>query len=238
MMSRQLPQVIQNILFIKNEWPTQATLSHRHFETYSDERLLSLLQGDASHDQREDAFNAIYNKYYLDIVKICRSKDIEEDGVRDIFTQVWVVFLNKIPSFKWDENSKAGSRKSLKPFLLSTNSILCKEYTRKRLNTSEVKLDIVIDYIDSKLRFENFPLTHTTSSELQDKADEAFERYLSLLKSDRDRELLRQFYYFENQNSREIADILGMRSAGAVRTAHFRALKKLRKAVQKAKNNE
>ncbi len=69
-------------------------------EKVSDEKLLELIK-DGTRSQRQDAFSEVYRRYYEDVWRFTMSKGLSEAEAKDIFSEVWIVALEKLCQFEW-----------------------------------------------------------------------------------------------------------------------------------------
>lgn len=195
-------------------------MSNSYYGKLHDEALLHIYQtGEA--EQRNQAFEAFYNRYWVEVASYVKKKVPEESKAKEIFSDVWVKAYYKLKTFVWDDIP-------LNHWLLSTAkyTILQGYYNEKR----RYKLEVITDFTDSASdRIEKAQTEPDMVVEqlLQQEADQRFLQIVNLLKNDLQRQIL-ILRYFGELTFEEIAQRLG-KSAGTIRVNHQRALKKLAK---------
>lgn len=194
--------------------------------TLATEEELVFIFNHGIREERQAAFSIIYERYKLDVWNFIKRKGLSEPDARDIFSEVWSIGWSKLRTFEWRDTS--ASAKPIKAWLISIAQRRFLEFFRRETQNKNVDLDERWDYIDTNL-IQDLDLSSETSlTESQIEGNEILAKAISKLYP-RERQII-TLIYFEQKNSTEIGQVLNMKPA-AVRTAHSRVLKKLRKIL-------
>ena len=215
---------LQSVIMRYEEvWPSAYLSPDSPLYNANDKALLKALQS-GKKAQVEDAFAVLYNRHNPEILAILRSRNITEEDVRELVNDIWMKFIDRLPTFKWQG-------KPLKHSLLAITRIKRQEYFRQLDTDDSLPLENVkeeaLKYIESQLDGKDRTLP---PNEVQKKATQLLAQLLPKL-SLRARKIL-TLAYFKGKSDLEIAEELGMKY-GAVRTAKSRALKKLKDIATK-----
>lgn len=156
----------------------------------------------------KDAFGLIYKRYYEKIYRYCRINTGSVEVAQDICQESFVKAFKAIKKFKTDGNSW-----SIQAFLfkIARNLIIDASRKKKELKLEEFEnLESDEDLIDIIDRKEDTRKIRWAMEKLPDE-----EKQIVILK------------YFEDMESREIAEVLGIKD-GAVRVRIHRVLEKLK----------
>jgi len=232
--TRDTQNLINVLTKYETPWPPAHFPTSANFEGADDEMLLRILKK-GTKAQREDAFLEIYNRNYLYLFRTIKVNDLNDAEVKDIFSDVWEIFIRELPKFKWKGIP-------IKHFLASIQRRKVLEYInkRKRNRDNTISLDYIIDsraisYIEEKLDPDKLSSSNNASPKVLEIADNIIDQCHSLL-SDRDRKIILSRYYLNN-STKQIAQSFNM-NPGAVRTALSRALNKIRKHWSSINNGE
>lgn len=159
----------------------------------------------------KDAFGEIYKLYYKKIYRYCsfnvKENALAEDICQDTFVKAW----KKIQSFTLDEGW------SIQAFLFTIARNLIIDNSRKKKNYS-------IDEYENLQTNENF-------IEDIDRKDDIKRVKVALSKLDETERQIIILRYFEEMESKEVAEIVGI-SDGALRVRSHRVMQKLKEIME------
>lgn len=197
-------------------------MSNSYYGKLRDEALLHIYQtGEA--EQRNQAFEAFYNRYGVEVASYVNKKVPEESKAKEIFSDVWVKAYYKLKTFVWNDIP-------LNHWLLSTAkyTILQGYYQEKQRYEFEITTDFTNSVSDGIEKAQTEP-DMVVEEFLQKEGDQRFLQIVNLLKNDLQRQIL-ILRYFGGLTFKEIAQQLG-KKADYIRVNHRRALKTLAKQL-------
>jgi RNA polymerase sigma-70 factor (ECF subfamily) len=217
--------LLDHILNCESEWPPMPVSLDIRLEKTSDEKLLELIKR-GTKPRCQDAFAEIYKRYHLDVWRFIKSKLFSDADAKDVFAEVWIVALEKLPNFEWQG-------KPIKSWLLTVAENKRLELIRRieKENSIPLNEDIhaqALQIIETQLQLDQTNPPENPSNEVQAEADRLLVQALAGLRP-KPRKII-ELIYFKGENSTEIGQNLGMKP-GTVRQAHRRALEDLRRLL-------
>lgn len=193
--------------------------SNPYIET-PDEVLLELLHSEQP-QQVSLAFEAIYQRYHLDVWRYIQSRGVAVPDAEDIFSEVWITACRKLPDFVWQGTS-------IKYWLLTVAKNKHLEFVRRQkdVTLSQDDLEALLErYLCPGPDADDTPPSNPPPVDAQQAVDQLLAKIGASL-SQRDRKIL-LYRYYKEKSCTDIALTFDMTPA-AVRQVISRALKKLR----------
>ncbi len=190
------------------------------YEEADESALLRYLKT-GTRTQREKAFAELYRRYYDHVRWFIRSKIASEEDAKDIFSEVWVTAIEKLPDFVW-------TGKSIKPWLFTTAHNKVQERIRENGHFASFSEDLpeqTFPFIQARLEVDDPSSVAPVSTPVKSEANKVVHKLLSCLKK-REQKVIR-LKYFNGKTNQEIADHLHITPENARVIAH-RAIKKMR----------
>lgn len=201
-------------------WRNEVRSNDSDWAELDDQALLSIYQT-GKPEQRNQAFEVIYNRYGFEVANYVEKNVAEEWKAKKVFCDVWLKASDKFKTFVW-------KNKPLNRWLMSTAKYTVLEGYRQAKKRD--KIEIITDFTDSATDGIEKAQTEpdiVVEELLQNEADQRVLQIINLLEHDLQRKIL-ILRYFSGLKFNKIAEELG-KSAGTIRVNHSRALDKLAK---------
>ena len=209
---------------------------YNDFSQKSDEELLRLIQKQPKGGQKnyrgnfslqDQAIAELYIRYTEEILRVVRSKGLQEVDAEDITMEVWIVALERIRGFEWRGIP-------IKKWLFSIADKRCLVHfghCKKENRTKSAIQEQILE--DIALKRNNYG--HGVDKYHKRAKSEILQLMEVVQRLEPIEQDIIELIYFDNKNSREIGELLGLRPV-TVRQKHARAKRKIEENFTKEYN--